>query len=79
MFLLAVAMCCAYSHIAQIQNSNAFALTFDLFSHFSYYPDFLHSVFHCKHQINVLTSGKVYLADILHNDTAIFYFMEVRF
>lgn len=41
-----------------------------------YYPDFLHSVFHCKHQINVLTSGKVYLADILHNDTAIFYFME---
>lgn len=41
-----------------------------------YYADFLHSVFHCKHQINVLTSGKVYLADILYNDTAIFYFME---
>ncbi|XP_014770826.1 A-kinase anchor protein 10, mitochondrial isoform X1 [Octopus bimaculoides] len=41
-----------------------------------YYTDFLHSVYHCKHQIDVLTSGKVYLADILHNDTAIFYFME---
>ncbi|GAB1607965.1 hypothetical protein Ahia01_001080400 [Argonauta hians] len=41
-----------------------------------YYHSYLHSVYHCKHQIDVLTSGKVYLADILHNDTAIFYFME---
>ncbi|XP_064647696.1 A-kinase anchor protein 10, mitochondrial-like isoform X2 [Lineus longissimus] len=41
-----------------------------------YFPDFLRSDFHCKHQIDVLTSGKVYLPDILYNDTAMFYFME---
>ncbi|XP_023930046.1 A-kinase anchor protein 10, mitochondrial-like [Lingula anatina] len=41
-----------------------------------YFPEFLRSEFHCKHQIDVLTSGDVYLADILYNDTAMFYFME---
>ena len=35
------------------------------------------SEFHCKYQIDVLTSGRVYLADILYNDVATFYFMEV--
>ncbi|XP_011308888.1 A-kinase anchor protein 10, mitochondrial [Fopius arisanus] len=38
--------------------------------------DFLRSEFHCKHQIDVLTSGDVKLADILFNETAFFYFME---
>ncbi|XP_043582137.1 A-kinase anchor protein 10, mitochondrial isoform X1 [Bombus pyrosoma] len=38
--------------------------------------DFLRSEFHCKHQIDVLTSGNVQLADILYNETAFFYFME---
>ncbi|KAG7203317.1 hypothetical protein KM043_010405 [Ampulex compressa] len=38
--------------------------------------DFLKSEFHCKHQIDVLTSGNVQLADILYNETAFFYFME---
>ncbi|CAL7949577.1 unnamed protein product [Xylocopa violacea] len=38
--------------------------------------DFLRSEFHCKHQIDVLTSGNVQLADVLYNDTAFFYFME---
>ncbi|OXU24781.1 hypothetical protein TSAR_009602 [Trichomalopsis sarcophagae] len=41
-----------------------------------YINDFLRSVFHCKHQIDVLTSGNVQLADILYNETAFFYFME---
>ncbi|XP_017890223.1 A-kinase anchor protein 10, mitochondrial [Ceratina calcarata] len=38
--------------------------------------DFLRSEFHCKHQIDVLTSGNVQLADILYDETAFFYFME---
>ncbi|XP_076363344.1 A-kinase anchoring protein pkaap isoform X1 [Tachypleus tridentatus] len=41
-----------------------------------YFPDFLRSNFHCKYQVDVLTSGSVYLADILYNDAALFYFME---
>ncbi|XP_012346083.1 A-kinase anchor protein 10, mitochondrial isoform X2 [Apis florea] len=41
-----------------------------------YINDFLRSEFHCKHQIDVLTSGNVQLADILYNETAFFYFME---
>ncbi|XP_057322070.1 A-kinase anchor protein 10, mitochondrial isoform X2 [Microplitis mediator] len=41
-----------------------------------YINDFLRSEFHCKHQIDVLTSGDVKLADILFNETAFFYFME---
>ncbi|XP_054749210.2 A-kinase anchor protein 10, mitochondrial-like [Lytechinus pictus] len=41
-----------------------------------YFQSFLMSEFHCKYQIDVLTSGRVYLADILYNDVATFYFME---
>ncbi|XP_058791603.1 A-kinase anchor protein 10, mitochondrial [Phymastichus coffea] len=41
-----------------------------------YINDFLRSDFHCKHQIDVLTSGNVQMADILYNETAFFYFME---
>ncbi|KAK2583522.1 hypothetical protein KPH14_009478 [Odynerus spinipes] len=41
-----------------------------------YINDFLRSEFHCKHQIDVLTSGNVQLGDILYNETAFFYFME---
>ncbi|XP_050464170.1 A-kinase anchor protein 10, mitochondrial isoform X1 [Cataglyphis hispanica] len=41
-----------------------------------YINDFLRSQFYCKHQIDVLTSGNVQLADILYNETAFFYFME---
>nr|CAD7408976.1 unnamed protein product [Timema cristinae] len=44
-----------------------------------YINDFLRSEFHCKHQIDVLTSSKVTLFDILYNDTALFYFMELEF
>ena len=42
-----------------------------------YFQSFLRSEFHCKYQIDILTSGRVYLADILYNDSATFYFMEV--
>ncbi|XP_033627515.1 A-kinase anchor protein 10, mitochondrial-like [Asterias rubens] len=41
-----------------------------------FFQRFLRSEFHCKYQIDVLTTGKAYLADILYNDTATFYFME---
>lgn len=44
---------------------------------YRYINDFLRSDFHCKHQIDVLTSGNVQMADILYNETAFFYFMEV--
>ncbi len=43
-----------------------------------YFPGFLSSDFHCKHQIDLLTSTKVHLADIIYNDVAMFYFSEVR-
>ncbi|XP_033118787.1 A-kinase anchor protein 10, mitochondrial-like [Anneissia japonica] len=41
-----------------------------------HFPAFLSSEFHAKYQVDILTSGKVYLADILYNDTAMFHFME---
>lgn len=41
-----------------------------------HFNDFLRSEFHCKYQIDVLTSNKVFLSDILYNDTALFYLME---
>ncbi|XP_067671793.1 A-kinase anchor protein 10, mitochondrial-like [Haliotis asinina] len=41
-----------------------------------YYSGFLDSEYHCKHQVDVLTSGKVYLADVLYNELALSYFME---
>lgn len=40
------------------------------------FPLFLRSPYNCKHQVDVLTSGNVSLADILYNDSALFYFME---
>ncbi|XP_029837085.3 A-kinase anchor protein 10, mitochondrial [Ixodes scapularis] len=40
------------------------------------FPIFLRSSYNCKHQVDVLTSGNVSLADILYNDSALFYFME---
>ncbi|XP_074643501.1 A-kinase anchor protein 10, mitochondrial-like [Tubulanus polymorphus] len=42
----------------------------------NYYPEYMESEYHCKYQIDVLTSGTVYLADVLYNDAAMFYFME---
>lgn len=44
---------------------------------FRFVNDFLRSSLHCKHQIDVLTSGNVKLSDILYDDTVFFYFIEV--
>ncbi|KAK2181367.1 hypothetical protein NP493_401g01005 [Ridgeia piscesae] len=41
-----------------------------------YFADFLQSEYHCQHQIDVLTSTKVLLPDVLYCDSAMFYFME---
>ncbi|KAL4223109.1 A-kinase anchor protein 10 [Mactra antiquata] len=41
-----------------------------------YFERFKSSVYHCKYQVEVLTSGKLCLCDIVYNDTALFYFME---
>lgn len=49
-------------------------LSLSLCRHFS---EFLRSHHFCKYQIEVLTSGTVYLADILFCESALFYFSEV--
>lgn len=41
-----------------------------------YLPKFLSSDYYLKHQIDVLTSGSVRLADIIYSDSAFPYFME---
>ncbi|XP_070572257.1 A-kinase anchor protein 10, mitochondrial-like [Ptychodera flava] len=41
-----------------------------------YFDSFLQSEYHCKYQVDVLTSGKVYLSDVLYNESSMFYFME---
>ncbi|XP_075402877.1 A-kinase anchor protein 10, mitochondrial isoform X1 [Tenrec ecaudatus] len=41
-----------------------------------HFSDFLRSHHFCKYQIEVLTSGTVYLADILFCESALFYFSE---
>ncbi|XP_048583112.1 A-kinase anchor protein 10, mitochondrial [Nematostella vectensis] len=41
-----------------------------------YFPAFSQSSWYCKHQIDMLTSGSVFLSDIMYNEHAVFYFME---
>ncbi|XP_074466668.1 A-kinase anchor protein 10, mitochondrial isoform X2 [Sebastes fasciatus] len=41
-----------------------------------HFSDFLRSHHYCKYQIEVLTSGSVFLADILFCESALFYFSE---
>lgn len=42
-----------------------------------YFPGFLESEYHAKHQVDVLTGGtKVFVTDILFNDMALFHLME---
>lgn len=43
-----------------------------------HFSEFLRSHHFCKYQIEVLTSGTVFLADILFCESALFYFSEVR-
>lgn len=42
-----------------------------------HFSGFLWSHHFCKYQIEVLTSGSVFLADILFSESALFYFSEV--
>ncbi|OWF41602.1 A-kinase anchor protein 10, mitochondrial-like [Mizuhopecten yessoensis] len=41
-----------------------------------FYQDFVVSEYYYMHQINLLTSTQVHLADVLYNEGALFYFME---
>lgn len=41
-----------------------------------YYENYLQSVYHCKYQIDILTSGSLTIEDIIYNQMALFYFME---
>ncbi|XP_031553364.1 A-kinase anchor protein 10, mitochondrial-like [Actinia tenebrosa] len=41
-----------------------------------YFPTFIQSTFYFKHQLDILTSNKVFLSDIIYNQHAMFYFME---
>jgi len=46
-------------------------------SYFSHFDEFLKSEMYRQHQVEVLTSGQVRLADLLLNESALFYFTEV--
>lgn len=41
-----------------------------------YFNNFFQSHYHCKYQIDVLTSGNIDLPDVLYNESILFYFME---
>lgn len=41
-----------------------------------YFENYLQSVYHCKYQIDILTSGSLTIEDIIYNQMALFYFME---
>ncbi|XP_059484843.1 A-kinase anchor protein 10, mitochondrial isoform X2 [Neocloeon triangulifer] len=41
-----------------------------------HFDEFLQSEFYRQHQVEVLTSGQVHLADLLLNESALFYFTE---
>lgn len=47
------------------------------FYYFRYYKEFLESSFYRKYQIDMLTSNRLHLIDILYNESIMFYFMEV--
>ena len=42
-----------------------------------YVPEYLHSEFNYRYQLEIINSGKLLISDILYNDTCLFYFMEV--
>ncbi|XP_077996452.1 A-kinase anchor protein 10, mitochondrial-like, partial [Glandiceps talaboti] len=41
-----------------------------------YFDSFIESEFHCKYQVDILTSGTVYLCDVIYNEISMIYFME---
>lgn len=42
-----------------------------------YFSEYLHSEYHYRYQLELITGGKLLITDILHNDSSLFYFMEV--
>lgn len=42
----------------------------------NYFSHYVKSYYHCKYQVNLLTSDNLRLADILFHDRTLFYFME---
>ena len=44
----------------------------------NYWVEFVHSEFHYRYQLEVITGGKLTIADVIYNDTCLFYFMEVN-
>jgi len=52
-------------------------ISYSLFCVVSYFAGFKQSIYHCKHQIDVLTGSQLHLSDILYDDTAFSYFTEV--
>ena len=42
-----------------------------------YFAEYTHSEYHYRYQLELITGGKLIITDILHNDTCLFYFMEV--
>jgi len=52
-------------------------ISYSLFCVVSYFAGFKQSVYHCKHQIDVLSGSQLHLSDILYDDTAFSYFTEV--
>ncbi|XP_057570164.1 A-kinase anchor protein 10, mitochondrial isoform X4 [Hippopotamus amphibius kiboko] len=54
---------------------SAQSIVFSAMEH-EHFSEFLRSHHFCKYQIEVLTSGTVYLADILFCESALFYFSE---
>lgn len=43
-----------------------------------YFSEYLHSEFHYRHQLEIITGGKLLITDVLYCDTCLFYFMEVN-
>jgi len=41
-----------------------------------YVPEYLHSEYNYKYQLEIINGGKLLISDILYNDTCLFYFME---
>lgn len=63
---------------SQLSSFLGCSLKISLLSTCRHFSEFLRSHHFCKYQIEVLTSGTVYLADILFCESALFYFSEVN-
>ena len=44
----------------------------------NYVPEYLHSEYNYRYQLDIINGRKLLITDILYNDTCLFYFMEVN-